>query len=175
MLSAVAILVAAVSASAHLSSAPAAASAVAKQTCPALLPPAAPAGQVVLWGHIKTMVYKGSRFEMRFDPALLLHGVTASRAALEDTGSSDVPNDSYVVDESHRLFTYVVPATAHVTVLAKSLCSTSISVAELAQIVKGKNPKHRPLFSRDNGLGFWIRVGSKYPNPALELDQQYQP
>ena len=25
------------------------------------------------------------------------------------------------------------------------------------------------------GFGFWIRVGDKYPNPVLSLDQQYQP
>ncbi len=51
----------------------------------------------------------------------------------------------------------------------------TIPVSELAQIVKGKNPKRRPLFDRSNGLGFWIRIGDKYPNPALSIDQQYHP
>jgi hypothetical protein len=50
---------------------------------------------------------------------------------------------------------------------------TSISVAELAQIVRGKNPKHRRLL--EPKAGFWILVGAKYPNPVLSLDQQYQP
>jgi hypothetical protein len=61
-----------------------------------LLPPAAPAGQMVLYGHIKKLTRTGGRYEMRFDPAWFTSGVTASRAALEDTGSSNVPNDNYV-------------------------------------------------------------------------------
>jgi hypothetical protein len=110
---------------------------------------------------------------MAFDPAFLLHGVTADRAAAED--GHEVANDYYVVDESHRQYVYVVRPTAEVTVLTKSLCATTITVSELAQIVAGKNPEHRRLFDRSNGLGFWIRVSNKYPNPALSLDQQYQP
>jgi hypothetical protein len=174
VLAAVAILVAAVSASSRLSAAPATSSA-SREPGLLRLPPATPAGETTMWGHIKSLTHRGRRFEMRFDPAWLLHGSTASRAALEDTGSSDVPNDYYIVEEGHRSLTYVVPANAHVTVLDRGLRATPISVSELAQIVKGKNPKHRPLFDRANGLGFWIRVGYKYPNPVLSLDQQYQP
>jgi hypothetical protein len=174
ILAAVVIVAAALSASAYVLAAPASPSAR-QETALLRLPPAAPAGQTVLYGHIASVVYKGGRFEMRFDPALWLSGVTASRAALEDTGSSDVPNDYYIVEEGHRLLTYVVAANARVTVLDKQLRPTVIRVSELAQIVKGKNPKRRPLFDRRNGLGYWIRVGSKYPNPVLSLDQQYQP
>jgi hypothetical protein len=47
--------------------------------------------------------------------------------------------------------------------------------SELLQIVAGSNPKHRGLFDPRNHLGFWIRVGPKYPNPVISLDQQYQP
>jgi hypothetical protein len=168
------LLVAAVAGASRLFAAPAPPTVVASPNF-LPLPPDTKGGQVALWGHIKSLSRKGGRFEMRFDPAWLLHGVTASRAALEDTGSSDVPNDYYIVDEGHRLLTYVVPAAAHVTVLTKGLRSTSITVSELAQIVKGRNPKHRPLFDTGNHLGFWIRVGSRYPNPALSIDQQYQP
>jgi hypothetical protein len=39
--------------------------------------------------------------------------------------------------------------------------------------VKGKNPKHRQL--SEPKAGFWIRIGEKYPNPAVTLYQQYQP
>lgn len=131
----------------------------------------------VLYGHIKSLTRAGGRFELRFDPALWLTGFTAQRAKLEDTGSSDVPNDYYIVDESRRLLTYLVPATAHVTVLTRHgsgpIPTTAITVAELAQILKGKNPKHRQL--TEPKAGFWIRIGYKYPNPALSLDQQYQP
>jgi hypothetical protein len=137
------------------------------------LPPATRAGEVVLYGHIRSLARTGRRFEMRFDPAWWLTGVTASRAKLEDTGSSDVPNDYYIREEGHRLLTYVVPATAHVTVLTRGINVTAITVSELAQIVKGENPKHRSLL--EPTAGFWIRVGYKYPSPVLSLDQQYQP
>jgi hypothetical protein len=138
--------------------------------------PAAPAGQVAQWGHVKSLVRKGRRYELRFDPAWWLGGVTASRAALEDTGSSDVPNDYYVVDESHRALTYLVPTTARVTVLVNSgtrgIRPTRIGVAELAQIVKGRNPRGRALYDRGNHLGYWIRVAA---DTVRSLDQQYQP
>src|SRR5207237_5109739 len=113
--------------------APASSPAVAKQSGFLQLPPAAPAGEMVLYGHIKKLTRKGSRFELRFDPAWFTSGVTASRAALEDTGSSDVPNDNYIVEEGHRLLTYLVPTTAHVTVITggyeKAIASTPITVS----------------------------------------------
>ena len=135
--------------------------------------PAAPAKQFepVLWGHIKSLNRKGHRFEMRFDPALWLTGVTAERAC----GCKPVANDYYVVDETHRLLTYVVLPSARVTVLTRALRPTSIPVSELVQIVKGKNPRHRSLFDRRNALGYWLRIGHRYPNPVISLDQQYQP
>ncbi len=174
VLAAIAALVAAMSAVAHVSSPPAGstsggASALLK------LPRLTPAGQETLFGHIKSLTRNDGRWEMRFDPALLLHGVTAERAALEDTGSSDVPNDSYTLELGHRLLTYVVAANAPVTVLTNGLRETQISVPELAQIVKGKSLRNRPLFDRMNGLGYWMRMGDKYPNPVLSLDQQYHP
>jgi hypothetical protein len=67
----------------------------------------------------------------------------------------------------------VVVLHAPVTVLTKGLGETQISVPELAQIIKGKGLQNRPLFDRMNALGYWIRVGDKYPNPVLLLDQQY--
>jgi hypothetical protein len=141
-------------------------------------PPAAPAGQMVLWGHIKSLARKGGRFEMRFDPAWWLGGVTAERAAVQDgvlAPGDPVPNDYYIVDESHRLLTYVVSAKARVTVLHKALRRKVATVSELAQMVKGTYPQQESLFDRANHLGFWIRIGNKYPNPVLSVDQQYQP
>ena len=64
---------------------------------------------MALYGHIKKLARKGARFELGFDPAWLTSGITASRAKLRDTGSSEVPNDSYTVDEGHRLLTYRCP------------------------------------------------------------------
>jgi hypothetical protein len=137
-----------------------------------LLPPAAPAGQMVLYGHIKSLVRKNGRFVLRFDPAWFTSGVTAGRAKLEDTGSSDVPNDNYIVEEGHRLLTYVVAKTARVTVLTNDgtgISSTRITVSELARIVNGG--VHRKLFEPlDSGV--WIRVRI---DTVRELDQQYRP
>jgi hypothetical protein len=149
----------------------------ARSTGPTLLrlPRATPAGQTTVFGHIKSLTREGGRWEMRFDPALVLKGAAAEQAAFEDTGSRDVPNDSYTLEEGHRLVTYVVSSKAPVTVLTRGLGTATITVAELSQILKGKNPKHRLLFDRANGLGYWVRVGDKYPNPVLSLDQQYQP
>ena len=138
-----------------------------------LLPPAAPAGQMTLYGHVKTLS-RGShgRYTMRFDPAWFTSGLTASRAKLADTGSGDVPNDNYVIEEGHRLLTYRVAGNARVTVLTNTgsgISSTRITVAELARIVKGTS--HRKLFEPlDSGV--WIRVRI---DTVRELDQQYQP
>ena len=64
-----------------------------------------------------------------------------------------------------------MPADAGVTVLTGATCSTAVPVSELAQIVKGKNPKRRRLYDRANHLGYWIRVRGT----VRSLDQQYQP
>jgi hypothetical protein len=136
----------------------------------------APQRQVVMYGHIVKLTRSGRRYVLRFDPAWWLGGVTAGRAAFEDTGSRDVPNDYYIVDEGHRLLTYLVPAGARATVITNpgtaGLRSTRVSVAELAQIVKGRNPKRRALYDTGNHLGFWIRVDL---DTVRSLDQQYQP
>jgi hypothetical protein len=82
---------------------------------------------------------------MRFDPAWFLSGVTANVAAAEDgvvTAAQPVPDDNYVVNESHRPFTYVVPANAHVAVLKRGVESSPITVAQLAQQVARKSPSH---------------------------------
>ena len=137
---------------------------------------ARPCSDVALYGHIKSLTPKGDQFEMRFDPAWLLSGVTASRAKLEDTGSSEVPNDNYVVEEGHRLLTYLLPATAEITVLSRTgelpgagFPSTAITASQLAQLVAGKEPVKlaEPLES-----GFWMHVNI---DTVCSLHQQYQP
>ena len=121
---------------------------------------------------------RGARYELRFDPAWWLGGVTANRAAVEDGAippGDPVPNDYYIRDETHRLLTYRVPANARVTVLTLrtgQIGVSTIGVAELAQIVRGRNPRGRPLYDRGNHLGYWIRVRI---DTVRSLDQQYQP
>ena len=130
-----------------------------------------PPREVVVYGFIRSLKQKGASYDLRFDPALLLSGKTANQAALEDTGSSDVPNDNYTVNESKRTYLYLVPSTASVRVLTSgsNLNGTPITVAQLAQLVAGKKPVKlfEPLDS-----GIWMR----YANDKVEsLDQQYHP
>ncbi len=137
-----------------------AAAPAAKQSCTfATLPRSTPAGQQSLYGHISSLTRRGNRYVLRFDPAWLLSGVTASRAALEDTGSADVPNDTYTRDETHKLLTYLVPASAHVTVLTHATCSTRTTVAKLAS---STTPRRR----------FWISVRI---DTVRSIDEQYHP
>jgi hypothetical protein len=114
---------------------------------------------------------------MRFDPAWFLGGVAAERAAVAAGAISPgepVPNDSYVVDETHRLLTFVVAANARARVITSpNVHPTVVSVAELAAIVAGRNPQHRRLM--EPKAGFWIVVSPKGPGPVVVLDQQYQP
>jgi hypothetical protein len=144
----------------------------------AQLPPAAPAGQFVFYGHIESLTPSGKRYVLRFDPAWLLEGVTAQQAAVADgaiPAGEPVPNDNYTRDESHKLLTFVVPRTARVTVLTngtKGIANTPVTVAELSQILKGENPRHRKLFGNQKGWGYWVRVRI---DTVRSLDAQYHP
>lgn len=139
------------------------------------LPRTASTGEISQYGHVKALVRVGARYQLRFDPAFWLGGVTANRAAAEDgvvQPGEPVPNDYYIRDESHKLLTYVVPAQARVTVLDRRLRPFRISVAQLAQVVKGRNPTGRQLFDRQNSFGFWILAST---DRVRSIDQQYQP
>jgi hypothetical protein len=131
----------------------------------------------VEFGHIRSLTRKAGRYEMRFDPALILSGVTANTAAAEDGAvepGQPVPNDNYRVDEGHRLLTYLVPADTPVTVLTKegdpqSFGATPITVAQLAQLVDGEKPVE--LYEQLD-TGVWIRVDV---DTVCAIDQQYVP
>jgi hypothetical protein len=134
-----------------------------------------PCGDSKLFGHIASMKLKGiGKYELRFDPAWFLSGVTANTAAAQDGAvavGQPVPNDNYVVDESHRLYTFVVLENARVTVLTprSNVEGEAIRVDELAQLVAGKHPLE--LFE---GLdtGVWITV---HGDTVCALAQQYHP
>ena len=139
------------------------------------LPPAAPTGQMVFYGHIKSLAPSGGRYLLRFDPAWLLEGSTAEKAAVDDgvlPPGQPVPNDNYTRDETHKLLTFVVPRTARVTVLTRGIHSTPVTVAEFVQLLKGRNPKHRPLFGSPAGWGYWALVNV---DRVRSLDAQYHP
>lgn len=137
-----------------------------------------PPRDLAQYGHIRSLVRKGSRYELRFDPAFWLGGSTANRAALEDKvigPGETVPNDYYIRDESRQVLTYRVPTTARATVLvqgAGGIRSQRVGIAELAQIVRVRNPQGRRLYDRGNHLGYWARIQL---DTVRALDQQYQP
>jgi hypothetical protein len=168
LLAVLALTAAGIVALAQLSPAPASLSATSGKTASRV---------VVQYAHVKSLRRTGGRFVMRVDPALWLTGVTAYHAAVEDKAIAPgdaVANDYYIRDSDHRLLTYRVPSNARVTVLTRSgtgpIPTTAISVAEFAQIVQGKNPKHRRLL--EPKAGFWLRVAI---DSVFSLDQQYQP
>jgi hypothetical protein len=133
--------------------------------------------QLVFFGYVKSLTSTNGRYLARIDPSLMLTGITASAAGVEDgklRPGEGVPNDYYERNETKRLLTYRVPADALVRVIVNPGTGPRpvvVPVSELVQIVKGKNPKNRP------GLwpvaaGFWIRVEG---DRALELDMPYRP
>ncbi len=133
-------------------------------------------GEIVLFGHVKSLTPRGRAFELQFDPAWFTSGLTASRAKLQDTGYGDVPNDNYVVEEGHRLLTYILPPDAHITVLTREgrpdsggFPSTAVTPSQLAELLAGKDPVK--LFE---GLstGFWMHVDV---DAVCSLRQQYRP
>ncbi len=129
------------------------------------------------FGHIRSLARKGDHYVLRFDPAWFTSGVTANTAAAEDGAvepGEPVPNDNYVIDESHRLLTYLVRPSAQVTVLVNQptgILSTPITVAELAEIVRTGKSSKRTLFEPLES-GVWMRYRI---DTACALDQQYRP
>lgn len=133
--------------------------------------------QLVFFGYVKSLTRSGRSYVARIDPSLMLTGITASTAAVEDKvlrPGEPVPNDYYELNETHRRLTYRVAPTAHVTVLTNPGTgprSTVVPVSEFAQIVKGRNPAKRPGLWTPAG-GCWIRVKA---DRALAFDQAYRP
>jgi hypothetical protein len=110
------------------------------------------------FGHIHSLRRHGATYVMRFDPALLLEGEAARRAAIEDgaiPAGDVVTNDFYIREEGHKLLTFVVPENAEVTVVTDDPRgpATPIHVFELARVVSGHRPKRAGW---DPRLGFWV-------------------
>jgi hypothetical protein len=116
--------------------------------------------ETVQFGYLKSLMKKGSSYELRFDPALFLSGETANVAAAEDGAvepGEPVPNDYYVVDEGHRL-----------TVVALGPKNIPVTIEALAKMVAGKQAAPwLPIAS-----GFWLR---SHIDTVRSLDQQYRP
>lgn len=135
-------------------------------------PPFGPPREIVLYAHVKSLVRRAGRWELRADPALFLSGLTAQRAAVEDGAIAPgdaVPNDVYTRDEGHRVLTFRVSPGAQVTVMTRGPKATAIRVPELARALAGKRTPH-PLWEPQ--AGYWIRIAG---DTVRALDQQYTP
>ena len=143
-----------------------------------LLPPAAPAGQLVFYGHVISLTPSGAQYTLRFDPAWLLEGSTAEKAAVADgvlAPGESVPDDNYTRDESHKTLTFVLPKTAKITVVTNGphgIANTPVTVAEFVQLLKGKNPNHRQLSAPAKAFGYWAVVKI---DKVQSLDGQFHP
>jgi hypothetical protein len=134
--------------------------------------PLAPPRDQLFYGHIASLKPSGTRYLMRFDPAVWLTGKAASDYAFERFGSRDVPNDYIIFDPDHQLFSYFVRANAKVTVITNrsGITGSPLSVAALARIVAGKRvPGVVPFEPK---AGFWIVLRG---DAVVWLRQQYQP
>ena len=137
-------------------------------------PAPAPPRTVVQFGFVKSLEPKGEGYEMAFDPAWLLSGESASRAAAEDgvvQPGEPVPNDYYVVDEGHRLLTYLVPSDARISVLRDGVEGTEIAADDFAALVRGEQPFAKPLVEPIT-TGFWAEIQN---DAVRSLTQQYFP
>jgi hypothetical protein len=134
-------------------------------------------GDQRLYGQVKSLERKGDHYELRFDPAFFLSGVAANVAKAEDQHTACLPsdcppvdNDNYVVNEGHRLLTYLVPADVRGGVIT-TCCAplTTITVGQLAEIVSGKSSLKlfEPL-----STGVWILV---HVDTVRTFAQQYIP
>jgi hypothetical protein len=137
------------------------------------LPLRAPPPTIAQFGYIKSVTPKGTGFELRFDPALWLEGTTAAKAARED---GEEAFDYYIRNPDKKLLTYRVAANVPVTVVTVkgAVTSTRITVSELAEIVRGRNPRSRPLIERGRRryLGYWLVTAV---DRVRSIDEQYQP
>jgi hypothetical protein len=129
-----------------------------------------------LHGEIRSVKADGNRFLLVFDPSLFLSGIAANVAQAQDQHRVCVPskcppvdNDNYVVDESHRTVTFLLPATIHGTVLVSSSDRRTITGSELAKLVAGTSTLklYEPLQS-----GVWINV---HIDTVRTFAQQYVP
>src|SRR6478736_8070370 len=133
-------------------------------------------GDQRIYGQIKSVTPTGGHYLLRIDPAWFLNGITANVAQAEDqhrtcapAACPPVPDDFYVVDESHRTLTYVLPWSTTGTVLVSSSERRTITARQLAALVNHTSPLKlfEPLQS-----GMWLLV---HIDTVRTFAQQYVP
>jgi hypothetical protein len=144
--------------------------------------PAAQSPDQRFYGRVTSLVRSGAGYELSLDPSWFVSGITANAASAADSGTRCAPsacppvaNDNYIVDEGHRILTFVVPAGVRGTVLVQRptrgspFSASSITVAQLAQIVARRSTLKlfEPLSS-----GVWLLV---HIDTVRRFAQQYRP
>jgi hypothetical protein len=144
----------------------------------------APPAALWIYGHATSVERAGGRYLLRFDPAFLATGITANAAAAAAEGRTcrpaacpPVPNDNFTVDRAHENLVFVLPTTAHGTVLTRNGAAggpfpgTRIDAAQLATLVgNGKAPGLTLFEPLDSGL--WLLV---HGDTIRSFAQQYRP
>jgi hypothetical protein len=127
-------------------------------------------------GQVRSIRRDGDRFLITLDPSWFMSGITANVAQAEGqhmtckpSACPPVANDNYVVDESHRAYTFILPATAHGTVLVTPSIPHAITATQLAGLVAGTSriKTYEPLSS-----GIWVLV---HIDTVKTFAQQYVP
>jgi hypothetical protein len=149
---------------------------VVKTTTVVATPSPMTTGKQWLHGQIRFVKREGDHYLLGLDPSWFLSGVAANVAQAEDQHTTCAPsacppvaNDNYVVDESHRVYTYLLPAGAQGTVLVTSSNHRTITASQLASLVAGKSTLklYEPLQS-----GVWVLV---HIDTVQSFAQQYVP
>ncbi len=133
-------------------------------------------GKQWLHGQIRFVKREGDHYLLGFDPSWFLSGIAANVAQAQDQHRTCAPsscppvdNDNYVVDESHRVYTYLLPADAHGTVLVSSSDTKTISAEQLATVVAGKS-KLKLFEPLESGVWLLVRIDT-----VQSFAQQYVP
>ena len=126
-----------------------------------------------MWGHVKAFTRKGSSYQMKFDPGWWLTGTAAEHARARGHRLADVPNDVYTLEEGHRLLTFTVLRTRPHQRADRAGRVAARHARPVRADPAGKNPTGHRIFEPQ--AGYWLRISEKYPNPAVTIDQQYQP
>jgi GMP synthase-like glutamine amidotransferase len=139
-------------------------------------PPPSATGDQRVYGQIRSVTPHGDGYLLRIDPAWFLTGITANVAQAEDehvkcapSSCPPVANDVHVVDETHRPYTYILPAATRGTVLVTSSGRRTITAGQLADLVAHRSALKlfEPLQS-----GVWLLV---HIDTVRTFAQQYVP
>jgi hypothetical protein len=124
-----------------------------------------PSQDVVYAGHVVSMQQTAGGYFVRFDPEIDLVGIAGNVAMAQDQHlacaprrCAAVPNDVYTIDETHRAYTFFMPAATKGTVLTPrhNVDGAPVTASQFAAIVAGRGEKlFEPL---ESGVQITVHV-----------------